>query len=157
MLIAEKYELQAAARTSLLPGALETLKTLRRKNLKIALCTINSQASTEQILTRFKLSEYFDATVPREKTLQVKPDPEHCTAALKTMGVSASEAVVVGDSVNDMLGAKELKAVAVGLPTGLSSEEQLVRGGANFIITSITDLPVLIERLNKKTEENASN
>ncbi len=147
--IAEKYELEAATKTSLLPGAVETLKALKKMGLKMALCTINSQKSTEQILNRFKIAEYFDATIPREKVNQVKPNSEHCNFALKALGMAAIETLVVGDSVNDVLVAREVKAVAVGLTTGVSTQEQLKRQGANFIITSITDLPLLVEQLNK--------
>jgi phosphoglycolate phosphatase-like HAD superfamily hydrolase len=57
--------------------------------------------------------------------------------------------VVVGDGNVDMESAKELKAIAVGLPAGVSKMEQLMNHGANYIITSITDLPVLIEKINK--------
>ena len=152
--IAEKYELEAAAKTSLLPGAVETLKVLKKMGLKMALCTINSQKSTEQILTRFKIAEYFDAIIPREKVNQVKPNSEHCSFALKALGVAAIETVVVGDSVNDLLAAREVKAVAVGLTTGVSTQEQLKRQGANFIITSITDLPLLVEQLNKPPQRS---
>jgi phosphoglycolate phosphatase-like HAD superfamily hydrolase len=79
----------------------------------------------------------------------VKPSPEHLEAVLKALGVSAADAVVVGDSSADMQSAKELKAIAVGLPTGVSTIEQLTREGANYIITSITDLPVLIEKISR--------
>ncbi len=148
MSIAEKYELEAAMGTSLLPGAVKTLKDLRKMGLKIALCTINSLISAEYIVKRYKLSEYFDAVVSRNQVAKFKPNPEHCNAALKTLGVFASETVVVGDSVTDMEAAVEIKATSVGLPTGVSTREQLVNQGANYIITSITDLPILIERIN---------
>jgi HAD superfamily hydrolase (TIGR01509 family) len=152
--IAEKFELEAASQTSLLPGVIETIKALKEMGLKIGLCTINGRKSTELILTRFKVAKYFDAVAPREKTVQIKPSPEHCQAALQELNVSSSETVVVGDSVADMKGAKELKAIAVGLPTGVSTKEQLIREGANYIITSIIDLPSLIEQINKL--QNAS-
>jgi phosphoglycolate phosphatase len=147
--IAEKYELEAAVQTSLLPGALDTLKDLQKMGIKIALCTINSANSTELIMKRFKLTSYFDAVVPRNQVTKHKPNPEHCNLALKALGVSAAETVIVGDSVTDMQAASEIKATAIGLPTGVSTREQLVRLGANYIITSITDLPILIERINK--------
>jgi len=153
MLIAEKYETEAAERTSLLPGAVETLKALKKMGLKIGLWTINSEKSTRHILGRFKLTEYFDAIVPRDHVSQVKPNPEHCEVTLNALSVSAAETVVVGDSISDMQGAKDLKAVAVGLPTGVSTQEQLTGHGANYIITSIVDLPVLVDRINKA--ENA--
>jgi HAD superfamily hydrolase (TIGR01509 family) len=147
--IAEKYELEAATSTGLLPGAVETLKDLKRMGLKLGLFTLNSDKSANYILQRFKLSDFFGVTVPRDKVNFVKPDPEHLEMALKVLGVAPEETVVVGDSNVDMESAKELKAVAVGLPTGASTVEQLTGHGANYVITSITDLPVLIERMNK--------
>lgn len=145
----EKYELEAAASTSLMPGALETLKALRKMNLKIGLCTINSDKAVNYILNRFGIAHFFDVTVPRNKVNNFKPHPEHIEAALKALDASAKDTVIVGDSTVDIQSAKELKAVAVGLPTGVSAIEQLIRNGANYIITSITDLPLLIEKISK--------
>ncbi len=147
--IAEKYELEAAMSTGLLSGAVETLKALKRMGLKIGLCTINSEKSTGYILQRFKIADFLDVTVTRNMVSQVKPNPEHLQVVLKALSVAPEESVVVGDSSADMQCARELKAIAVGLPTGISTVQQLTSQGANFIITSITDLPVLIEKLNK--------
>jgi HAD superfamily hydrolase (TIGR01509 family) len=147
--IAEKYELEAARSTSLLPGAGETLKALKRMGLKIGLCTINSEKSANYILKRFRLADFFDVTVPRNKVSYVKPNPEHVEVALKALGAAPEETMVVGDSGVDMQSAKALKVIAVGLPTGVSTIEQLTSHGANYIITSITDLPVLVEKINK--------
>ena len=69
--------------------------------------------------------------------------------ALKALGASPQTAVIVGDSVVDMQSAKELKAIAVGLPTGISTMEQLMNNGANYIITSLNDLPILIKKINE--------
>ena len=147
--IAEKYELEAARNTSLLPGANETLKALKRMGLKIGLFTLSGDKSARYILQRFKLGEFFGVTVPRNKVSFVKPNPEHLEMALKVLGAVPEETVVVGDSNVDMESAMELKAIAVGLPTGTSTTEQLTVHGANYIITSITDLPVLIDKINK--------
>jgi phosphoglycolate phosphatase len=147
--IAEKYELEAARDTNLLPGASETLTALKRMGLKIGLFTLNSDKAANYILQRFKLGDFFGVTVPRNKVNFVKPNPEHLEMTLKVLGVAAGETVVVGDGNVDMQSAKELKAIAVGLPTGASTIEQLMRYGANYVITSITDLPVLIEKINK--------
>jgi HAD superfamily hydrolase (TIGR01509 family) len=147
--IAEKYELEAAMSTGLLSGAVETLKALKRMGLKIGLCTINSEKSASYILQRFKIAEFFDVTVTRNMVSQVKPHPEHLQVVLKALSVAPEESVVVGDSSVDMQCARELKAIAVGLPTGISTVQQLTSQGANYIITSITDLPVLIEKINK--------
>jgi phosphoglycolate phosphatase len=148
--IAEKYELEAAANTDLLPGAYETLKTLKQMNLKIGLFTLNSDKAANYILQRFKLGDFFGVTVPRNKVNFVKPNPEHLEMALKVLGITPEETIVVGDAAVDMESAKELKAVAVGLPADAPNIDKLMKHGANYIITSITDLPVLIEKINNR-------
>lgn len=150
--IAEKYELEAARITSLLSGVVETLKALKEMNLKIGLCTINGERSTNYILKRFELMQFFDAVITRNKVKYVKPNPEHLEATLKALEKTADKAMVVGDGSTDMKSARELKAIAVGLPTGISSMEQLINSGANYIITSVTDLPILITKINKMNE-----
>ena len=150
--IAEKYELEAAKTTGLLPGVLETLKALKKMDLKIGLCTINGEKSTSYILKRFGITEFFDAVAPRDRVKYVKPNTEHLEATLEALGVNPEETMVVGDSHIDMKCAKELTAIAVGLPTGVSSPKELISSGANYFITSITDLPTLIEYINKTTE-----
>lgn len=150
--IAEKFELEAASCTSLLPGANETLKALKRMNLKVGLCTINSQKAANYVLQRFQIAGFFDVVVPRNMVRDVKPNPEHFETLLKMLGSHPESTVIVGDSGVDMQSAKELKTIAVGIPTGVATVEQLTNQGANYIITSIADLPVLIEKINKGYE-----
>ncbi|MDR1993193.1 MAG: HAD family hydrolase [Nitrososphaerota archaeon] len=149
--IAEKYEKEAANTTNLIPGALETLRTLKTHCLKIGLCTLNSKAATTYILNRFKINEYFQTVITREQVTQVKPDTHQLELTLNTLGVSADVTIVVGDSVLDMQSARELKIVAVGLLSakGASTKEQLIESGANYLVTSLTDLPALIKKIEK--------
>ncbi|MCD6432099.1 HAD family hydrolase [Candidatus Bathyarchaeota archaeon] len=147
--IAEEHELEAAKNTSLLPGVRETLKALRKMKLKLALFTINSEKSAKYILQRFKIAKFFDVLIPRNRVRYVKPNEEHLKVTLDALGVNPEEAIVVGDGSSDMKCSRELKVIAVGLPTGISSLKELINSGANYIITSITDLPMLIEDINK--------
>jgi phosphoglycolate phosphatase len=149
---AEKYELEAAKTTSLLPGVPETLKALRKMSLKIGLCTINSEKSANYILKRFKIAEFFDAVTPRNNVKHVKPNTEHLEATLKALEVNPEEAMVVGDGISDIKCARELQAIAAGLPIGVSSPKELINAGANYLITSVTDLPTLVEYINEASK-----
>jgi len=152
--ITEKYEQEAATNTNLLPGVIDTLKALKSAGIKMALCTLNSQKTTDYILRRFKLAEYFYKTFPRDSVNSVKPHPEHLEIALNALGTDATETMAIGDSVSDIKSAKEVNMLAIGLTTGVSTQEQLVREGANYVITSITDLPILIECINNEEQEH---
>jgi HAD superfamily hydrolase (TIGR01509 family) len=153
--IAEKYEMEAAKTTGLLPGVAETLAILKKMGLKIGLCTINSDKSTGYILKRFNIAKFFDTITPRNKVKFVKPNPEHLEATLKALHTNPKEAMLVGDGTRDMRCARELGAVAVGLSTGTNSEKELTDSGANYITTSIGDLPTLVQTINKRTRIRA--
>jgi len=146
--IVEEHEMEAARSTSLLPGILDTLKTLKTMGLKIALFTVNGRKSTRHILKALRISRFFDRVVTRESVSNVKPNPVHLEAALKMLRVKPEEAVVVGDSVLDVKSAQELRVIAVGVPTGVSQPEELSRAGATYLISAV-DLPTLIRQLNK--------
>lgn len=152
--LADRYELEAARKTSLLPGVIETLKALREMELKTALFTINGEKSTGYILGCFRLKSFFDAVITRESVSSVKPDPAHLEAALRALNVKAEEAVVVGDGERDMKCARGLNVIAVGVTTGVSSPEELTRAGATYLISSFTDLIALVQRL-KKPQSNS--
>ena len=148
--ISLEHELKAARETSPLPGVLETLKTLRKRNLKLGVFTINNKKSTDYILSSFRMKSFFNAVVTREDVLRVKPDPLHLAAALKALGVNANETVVVGDSVVDMRSANISNAAAVGVAASDDTVGKLRHAGAAHVIKSITDLPKLIVELGGK-------
>ena len=150
--IADKYELEAARETDLLPGVIETLKNLTRMNIKIGLFTLSGDKSVNYVLKRFKLVDYFSVTVPRNQVNYVKPNPEHLETALKVLGVTPEETIVIGDGIADMETAKELNATGIGLTTGTATSKQLTHHGAEYIINSIIDLLPLIETINKKMQ-----
>lgn len=146
--IAEKYELEAARTTSLQPGTREVLKTLRNMGLKIGICTVNSQSSVYHVLERFRIREFFDTVTTREKVKHMKPHTEHLQATLDALKVNPQEVLVVGDSQADIKSAKDLGATAIGILTGVSTPKELMDAGADYLITSITDMPELIEQIN---------
>ncbi len=149
--IAEKYELEAAKTTDLISGVIETLRTLKNMRLAIGLCTINSKKSTGYILKRFKITGFFNTVISRNEVRHVKPSKEHLETVLKALRVNSDEAILVGDGTIDMRCARESKVIAVGIPTGIAQKKQLITSGANYLITSIVDLPALIQRLNEET------
>jgi len=151
--ILEKYEMESATTTQLVPGAFETLQALKKMKLKLGLFTVNSQKATEHILSTFRLEPFFQAVVTRDSVPTVKPNPIHLEAVLKSLRAKPAETVVVGDSIWDMKAAKELKVLAVGASTGVATLDELTRAGADCLIDSPIDLIALIEKLSEQTRE----
>ena len=147
--LVSSHELEAARLTRLIPGVLETLKALKKKGLKMALFTLNGEKSVSYILKCFRLESFFDAVITRDFGSAVKPDSAHLEAVLGKLNVKPEEGIVVGDSAWDMMCAHELNVIAIGVVTGISSLQELTRAGATYIASSFTELPTLIQRLNK--------
>jgi phosphoglycolate phosphatase-like HAD superfamily hydrolase len=59
-----------------------------------------------------------------------KPDPDLFIAAAERLGVPIHDAIVVGDSVWDLLAARRARALGVGLLSGGYGQEELERAGA---------------------------
>ena len=144
--IADKYELEAAKTTDLLPGVLDTLEVLRGMGLKMGIFTIAGRLSVNRVLERFQLRRFFSVVVTRDDADAIKPDPAHLRAALRGLGVDAEDVLVVGDTTWDVRCAKAAGAKAVGVTTGLSTREELLNAGADYVIDSITELPLIIRK-----------
>src|SRR6266699_2966465 len=68
--------------------------------------------------------------VTRDLVRHAKPDPDLFLAAAAALGVDPRYAMVVGDSVWDLLAARRAGALGVGLMSGGYGREELERAGA---------------------------
>lgn len=78
--------------------------------------------------------------VTRDQVRHAKPDPDLFLAAAERLGVSIADAVVVGDSVWDLLAARRARALGVGLLSGGYGQEELERAGAYRVYQDPLDL-----------------
>jgi phosphoglycolate phosphatase-like HAD superfamily hydrolase len=78
--------------------------------------------------------------VTRDQVEHAKPDPDLFLAAADRLGADISNAVVVGDSIWDLLAARRARALGVGLLSGGYGEEELERAGAYRVYQDPRDL-----------------
>ncbi|MBR9973811.1 phosphoglycolate phosphatase [Magnetospirillum sulfuroxidans] len=114
------YEPHAADQTKPWPGVIETLEYLRAKGLILAVCTNKPTKATHEILAALGLDHFFAVVVGGDDTPALKPNPAHINAVLDRLGVHHEEAVMIGDSINDVLAAKGANVPVVVLSFGYS-------------------------------------
>jgi HAD superfamily hydrolase (TIGR01509 family) len=122
-----------------LPGAVELLSTLSKANVPYAIATSGMLESARPSLDSLKI----DRGVPvitRDEVRHAKPDPDLFLAAASRLGVSILDAVVVGDSVWDLLAARRARALGVGLASGGYGQDELERAGAYRVYDDPLDL-----------------
>ena len=96
------------------PGAVEALKALRGRGVRLGLVTNGSGGLQRAKLERFDLEPFFDVVVIEGEAGFGKPDPRIFRLALERLSVTAEQAWMVGDNLYaDIEGAKQVGMRAV--------------------------------------------
>ena len=113
-----------------LPGARELLRALSDAKIPWAIATSSRLETAAPTLELIGVSPDRDPVVTRDEVEHAKPDPDLFDAAAARIGVEIENAMVVGDSVWDMLAAQHARALGIGLLSGGYGEDELARAGA---------------------------
>ncbi len=99
------------------PGLLECLKNLKEKDFRNAVCTLKKQDMAERIIDNFGMSDLFDSIVGTDAFDNIKKhDTIRMTA--ERFGIDVSEAVLIGDTEFDSLGAEKAGSLFIGVTFG---------------------------------------
>jgi HAD superfamily hydrolase (TIGR01509 family) len=126
---AESY-LRRASDVRALPGSRALLDALTAAKIPWAIATSSRMETARPTLALIGVDPAHDPVVTRDEVVHAKPDPDLFLAAAQRIGVNIEHAMVVGDSVWDMLAAQRARALGIGLLSGGYGEEELERAGA---------------------------
>ncbi|GLU33643.1 HAD family hydrolase [Trinickia caryophylli] len=113
-----------------LPGAVELLDALTRANIRWAIATSGRMETAKFNLEALGVDPAKAVVVTRDEVKHAKPDPDLFIAAAERLGVPIESAVVVGDSVWDMLASRRCRSLGVGLLSGGYGTDELEKAGA---------------------------
>ncbi|HEX3258692.1 MAG TPA: HAD family hydrolase [Pseudonocardia sp.] len=122
-----------------LPGAAELLATLSAEGVPWAIATSGLALSARPALALLGLPED-TPLVTRDQVRHAKPDPDLFLAAADLIDVAIGRAIVVGDSIWDLLAARRAGALGVGLLSGGYGREELERAGAYRVYADPAEL-----------------
>jgi HAD superfamily hydrolase (TIGR01509 family) len=135
---AVRFLAQADSVTAL-PGAAELLAALTRHGIRWAIATSGLAATARPALRLLGLPD--DAPlVTRDMVAHAKPDPDLFLAAAALLQTDPRHAMVVGDSVWDLLAARRAGALGIGVLSGGYGREELERAGAYRVYADPADL-----------------
>jgi HAD superfamily hydrolase (TIGR01509 family) len=151
---AAEYRRQMDSVTAL-PGARELLAALTSAGVKWAIATSGRAETARPALDLLGLLGLPADTpmVTRDQVRYAKPDPDLFLAAAALLDVAPRHAVVVGDSVWDLLAAQRAGALGVGLQSGGYGREELDRAGAYRVYSDPADMLARIDEIGVRTDE----
>jgi HAD superfamily hydrolase (TIGR01549 family) len=123
-----------------LPGARELLAYLSEQDIPWAIATSGQLRTARHNLDALGVDPAKVPVVTRDQVRHAKPDPDLFLAAAERLGVDIHHAIVVGDSVWDMLAAQRARAIGVGLLSGGYGEDELARSGALRVYEDPADM-----------------
>jgi phosphoglycolate phosphatase len=125
-------------------GASEALRCLHDAHVRIAVVTNKQHRFASALLQRLNLMPWIDVVVGGDTCERRKPDPEPLLFACESLGLSASQVLMVGDSINDVTAARAAGIPVVCVPYGYNEGRDPRSLACDAMIETLADLPGLL-------------
>ena len=123
-----------------LPGSVELLAWLTEQKIPWAIATSGRMETAAHNIRALGVDPQRVPVVTRDQVRHAKPDPDLFVTAAQRLGVDIRNALVLGDSIWDMIAAQRARALGVGLLSGGYGEDELARAGAFRVYADPADL-----------------
>jgi HAD superfamily hydrolase (TIGR01549 family) len=135
------------------PGVDILIRRAKRRGLVLAVVSNNSREAVSRYLERAGLNEAISSVVGRyrgQSPSLLKPSPHLLNLALDMTGMGSENALLVGDSVTDVLAARAAHVPCIAYRQDPDDLDSLVSAGADAAITSLWQL---VAALGSSTKE----
>jgi phosphoglycolate phosphatase len=126
------------------PGVSDCLCELQRLGLQLAVVTNKQKQFAIGLLRRLGLNEWIQVVIGGDSCARRKPDPQPLQVACEAMQVEAGHALMVGDSVNDVLAARAAGLPVVCVPYGYNEGNDPRALPCDAFVETLAELPALL-------------
>lgn len=120
------------------------LEKLKKNNIKIAVLSNKLDSKAQKVVEKVFGKNYFDFVLGQKGNNPIKPDPFGVDLILKELKISCEESLYIGDTDTDMMTGKNSKLKTVGVTWGFRTEEELLKNGADFIVSDPLEIFKLV-------------
>ncbi|MCE9658050.1 MAG: HAD-IA family hydrolase [Burkholderiales bacterium] len=138
------YEATAGSTARLYPGAREGLDRLLGSGVPLAVATNKPRLFTERLLDHLWIRDAFDAVVCGDDRWPKKPAGDMLVAACAQMASRVEETLMLGDSANDVLGARAAGCPVWCVPYGYNEGRPVESLACDRIVGSVDEAAVLV-------------
>ncbi|HAS6216147.1 phosphoglycolate phosphatase [Vibrio vulnificus] len=124
----------------LYPTVKETLKELHQAGFTLALVTNKPSKFVPDVLQQHGIADYFVDVLGGDSFPEKKPNPIALNWLMKKHQIQPTEMLMVGDSKNDILAAKNAGCASFGLTYGYNHGEPIAASEPDFVADSLAQL-----------------
>jgi len=140
------YDSEAIERCPPFPGLGETLECLKRSGVRLSIVSSKRRHLVEQVVDHHCLASYFSLIIGAQEVTYHKPHPEAVHITVNHLSIGLADTIVIGDSIYDLDMARNAGVAAIGVTTGIHSQDILKTSEPKCIVNQLEDvLPVILD------------
>jgi len=144
------YAARTAHASTIYSGVLDAFAWLQSKDRVLACVTNKPMEHTRKLLRALDLEKFFRIVIGGDSLPRRKPDPLPLIECLRVAGVPPGEAIMIGDSDNDIAAARAAGMDSIAVTYGYSQGRDVNTLGATSVLESLADLPACFEQPRKE-------
>ena len=135
------YKKNMYNKTAPYKGITETLKTLKKQNIRIAVVSNKFDLAVKELCKRY-FKDLIQVAIGENEAdgIRKKPAPDSVLKALKELNLNINNSIYIGDSETDVQTAKNANLECIGCTWGFRDEDILIKEGANYIVHTPEDI-----------------
>lgn len=135
-----RYQASVCEASTVYPGARELVLACRKAGIYLACVTNKPYAPARALLDELGLLEPFDLLLGGDSLAHKKPHPAPLQHCLQEFGLEPGQALMVGDSRNDVEAARAAGIPCVVVPYGYNHGEPIQAAEPDWLVESLSEL-----------------
>lgn len=148
-LMKEEYSKNYLNKTRPYDGIYEMLNYLYRNNYKLSILSNKQHFFTNELVKHFFGEFNFVAVRGIETSEDRKPNPRLAIQIADAMGIPPHRIMLIGDSMNDIITARNCGMIPVGVSWGFKSYEEMLSYKPTYLLQNPMDIAQVLENLKK--------
>ncbi|MGO1296066.1 MAG: phosphoglycolate phosphatase [Vibrio sp.] len=140
VLFDDKYGQTGHKNSHLYPNVRETLHALHQAGYILAIVTNKPSQFVPDILAQHDIDGFFSEVLGGDAFTEKKPNPMPLNYLLDKYQVTAQQMLMVGDSKNDILAAKNAGCTSLGLTYGYNHGEPIQQSQPTYVADDVSKL-----------------
>ncbi|TRZ63761.1 MAG: phosphoglycolate phosphatase [Rhodocyclaceae bacterium] len=135
----QHYAATNGRHATIYPGVEDGLRRLQEQGLRLACITNKATDFTLPLLAGSGLAHWFELVVCGDTLTRSKPDPLQLTHICQKFGIARHQALLIGDSLNDVRAARAAGCPVFCVPYGYNEGRDVRDLDCDAIVASIDD------------------
>ncbi len=122
------------------PNVKDTLVSLKNKNYRLAIVTNKPYDFIKPILEDLELVNLFEYYIGGDSLSLKKPSPKPLLHVCKKLNITIENSIMIGDSKNDIIAAKNASMDSIALSYGYNYDEDISTYEPNIVFDNFEDI-----------------